>query len=174
MAYIIIDGYNLIGIAHGNLEQARSDLIHDLQDYSKVKGHEITLVFDGWKDGRKDEARIKTGSLTTIYSRLGETADAVIKRIVNEHTTPWIVVSSDREVSGNASRQDCAAVSSEEFYEKLSSALSDLRKYINNDHITDHSNVKNNEKSRPPARLKGNPGKLSKKQKKKIQALMKL
>jgi len=175
MAHIIIDGYNLIGTAHGNLEQARSLLIKDLQDYSKAKAHEITLVFDGWKDGGKDETKIKTGSLTTIYSRLGETADSVIKRIINNMTAPWIVVSSDREVSDYASRKECAAVSSEEFDAKLSSALSSLRIDINNDHITfDNNTINKGMTFSSPARLKGNPKKLSKKQKKKIQALMKL
>jgi predicted RNA-binding protein with PIN domain len=171
MALILIDGYNLIGTAHGNLEKARSALIKDLQDYIKVKGHEVTLVFDGWKDGQKDETRIKTGSLTIIYSRLGETADSVIKKIVNNETTPWIVVSSDRDVSEHATRKECAAVSSEEFDEKLSSALNNLRKDINNDDTTYHNNEI---KYRRPSRSKVNPRKLSKKQKKKIQALLKL
>ncbi|HDH00925.1 MAG TPA: hypothetical protein ENG80_03850 [Nitrospirae bacterium] len=51
MANILIDGYNLIGIAHDNLEKARIDLIQKLQSYSKLKKHRITLVFDGWKNG---------------------------------------------------------------------------------------------------------------------------
>ena len=49
MAYILIDGYNLIGIAHGNLEEARNDLIEKLQKYAAIKKQSITLVFDGWK-----------------------------------------------------------------------------------------------------------------------------
>ncbi len=59
MAFILIDGYNLIGIAHDNLEKARNDLIQKLRGYSKIKGHHITLVFDGWKNGQKNETEIK-------------------------------------------------------------------------------------------------------------------
>ena len=177
MADILIDGYNLIGIGHGNLENARSDIINKLQKYSIIKKHNITLVFDGWKSGRKDQTRVKNRHVTVIYSRLGETADTVIKKILSVSVKPWIVISSDREVSDFAANKDFAAVTSEEFEEKLYSALQ-----INQEDFTyDDSSYKDelikyyeDQFESPPAPIKGNPRKLSKKQKKKLQALKKL
>lgn len=172
MAFLLIDGYNLIGTAHGNLEEARNDLIKKLQTYSISKKHDITVIFDGWKDGKKDQTRIKSGHVTVIYSRLGETADNVIKRLLSSSTRPWIVISSDREVADFASRKDFAAVTSEEFEEKLYSSL------IGHDEGADVEEKLDrfyeDQIQYYPVRHKGNPRKLSKRQKKKLQALKKL
>ena len=162
MAKILIDGYNLIGIAHGDLEKARNDIIKQLREYSKIKGYEVTIVFDGWKDGGMNETKIKSQDLTIIYSRIAENADSVIKRIISESQAPWIVVSTDREVSDHALRNDMAAVTSQEFENKMLSALGqeDVYDFEDEDAL--------------PYSIKGGARKLSKKDKKKIQALRKL
>jgi hypothetical protein len=177
MADILIDGYNLIGIAHGNLENARSDIINNLQKYSIIKKHNITLVFDGWKSGQKDQTRVKFRHVTVIYSRLGETADNVIKNILSASLKPWIVISSDREVSDFAARKDFAAVTSEEFEQKLFSTLQiNQEDYASDDSLYEDEMMKYYEDQfeSSPAPIKGNPRKLSKRQKKKMQALKKL
>ncbi|NOZ70220.1 MAG: NYN domain-containing protein [Deferribacteres bacterium] len=177
MAYILIDGYNLIGIAHGDLEKARNDLIQKLLKYSEIKKHHITLVFDGWKNGQPNETKTTTKGLTVIYSRLGEKADLTIRRILSSSTKPWIVVSTDREVSGYATGRDFAAVRSDEFEYKLYSAL----KGTAGDPTADLQNggerylkCDADEGEYPPAGRKGNPRKPSRRQKKKLQALKKL
>lgn len=164
MSYILIDGYNLIGTAHDNLEKARNDLIDKIKRYSEIKKHHITLVFDGWKDGRKDQTKIKTRDVTVIYSRLGETADIAIRTILSSPEKPWIVVSSDREVADYASRHDYASISSDEFEKKLLPALRNPEENQSGGGLP----------ALPFHRSGGNPGKLSKRQKKKIQALLKL
>ena len=141
-----------------------------------IKKHDITIVFDGWKDGQKDQTRIKTMHVTVIYSRLGETADNVIKRFLSSSTKPWIVISSDREISDFAAKKDFAAVTSDEFEEKLHSALH------NHDNIIDEGSNAEEELMKYyedeieyyPVRQKGNPRKMSRRQKKKLQALKKL
>ncbi len=177
MAYILIDGYNLIGVAHDNLEKIRNDLIQKLQKYSNVKKHQITVVFDGWKSGQKDETTTKTGLVTIIYSRLGEKADLVIKKILTSTTKPWIVVSSDREVSEFATKKDFAAITADEFEKKLYSAIDSLHEnsFPRDQKRTDEFFKYDDEDiDLIPARQKGNPRKLSKKQKNKLQALKKL
>ena len=166
MAYILIDGYNLIGIAHGNLENARKDLIDRLQKYSLIKNHDITLVFDGWKSGHKDQTRNKAAHVTVIYSRLGETADVVIRKMLTPDSKPWIVISSDREIYDYAARKDFAAVNSDEFEDKLFRAL--------HENIESIPDMQEEDEYDAPARFKGNPRKLSKRDKKKQQALKKL
>jgi len=168
MAHILIDGYNLIGIAHTDLEKARRELIQKLINYSNTKGHDITLVFDGWKNGQRDETHSKVGNVTVIYSKLGEKADFVIKKILSSATKPWIVVSSDREISDFAERKDFAALTSDEFGGKFYST--DKQSKTGEASAYD----KDDDMDLMPARQKGNPRKLSKKEKKKIEALRKL
>lgn len=169
MAHILIDGYNLIGIAHKDLEKARQELIQKLLVYAKTKGHDITLVFDGWKNGQLRETITKLGGLTIIYSKLGENADSVIKKILSSATKQWIVVSSDREISDFAESKNFAAVTSDEFDGKLYSSTDRQSK-------TEEASVydKNNDMYLIPARQKGNPRKLSKREKKKTEALRSL
>ncbi len=168
MAYILIDGYNLIGIAHKNLEKARNELIQRLFNYSNAKGHDITLVFDGWKSGQKDETRSKVGPVTVIYSRLGEKADFVIKKILSSATKPWIVVSSDREISDFAERKDFAAITASEFEDRIYSTgrQSKIEEIFAYDKDYDMDLM--------PYRQKGNAKKLSRKDRKNIEALKKL
>ncbi len=169
MAYILIDGYNLIGIAHGNLDKARRELIQDLQKYAKIRQHDITLVFDGWKSGLQDQTRTRLGHVTIIYTRLRETADVVIRKMLTPTAKPWIVISSDREISDFAAKKDFAAVKSDEFEEKLF-------RTIHSDNIDNIPDMQTDEDDEdyPIARNKGNSRKLSKRDRKKIQALKKL
>ncbi len=168
MAHVLIDGYNLIGIAHENLEKARNELIMDLLKYAQTKQHDITVVFDGWKTGMKDQTRTKSGHVTVIFTRLRETADTVIKNMLTPTAKPWIVVSSDRDVHDYAARKDFAAITSNEFEEKLFKTLHSDRI----DSIPDMWTDDEDDYSTSPH--KGNPNKLSKREKKKQLALKKL
>lgn len=170
MAYILIDGYNLIGIAHNNLEKARNNLIQQLQRYSEIKGHNVTVVFDGWKEGQGTETKMHTGNITVIFSRLGEKADFVIKRILSEGSRQWIVVSSDREIADFADKKGSVSITTQDFESKLQSIThydaESLRGEVPEKDDEDDYAV--------PAKQKGNPHKLSKKQKQKLSALKKL
>ncbi|MBI4697501.1 MAG: NYN domain-containing protein [Nitrospirae bacterium] len=168
MPNILIDGYNLIGIAHKSLEKARNDIIKALSEYSRLKGHDITIVFDGWKTGQAAETKLRTGGVNIIYSRLAENADSVIKKIISEAVKPWVVVSSDREISAFADRKGLVSLTAGEFEGRLYSALS-TGSQKNEEPFEDDEDVDS-----VPARQKGNPRKLSQKQKKKINALKKL
>jgi len=170
MAFILIDGYNLIGTAHKNLKKARNDLIEKLCKYSELRKHGITIVFDGWKSGQAAETKFRINDVNIVYSRLGEKADLVIKKILSKHTRPWIVVSSDREISDFAYRKDFTPLTAEEFERKLFSVLS-ASGHGEEGELVDYDGEDLDIK---PVRQKGNPRKPSKRQKKKLQALKKL
>ncbi len=112
---IIIDGYNLIGVDHGDLAAQRGSLISLLAGYRKIKGHDITVVFDGWKSGSRTEERLNADGVKVVYSRLGEKADAVIARIICAERKEWVVVSSDREIELQAWSCGSVPVPSEKF-----------------------------------------------------------
>jgi predicted RNA-binding protein with PIN domain len=171
MAFLLIDGYNLIGTAHDNLEEKRSHLIRALSEYSLRKGHDITLVFDGWKSGFPFETKTRAAHITIIYSKLGVTADSVIRRMIQDIRRDWIVVSSDRQISEFATSKDLAAISSEEFDDIVHRVLSTA----NRDDVGNISGEsKTDDGSKPRVRKRGNPRKKTKKQIKKTRALKKL
>ncbi len=86
-----------------------------LSEYNKARGHHITVVFDGWKAGDRIEQANRTEGITVIYSRLGEKADSVIKRILKDQKREWIVISSDREITSYAWSHGGVPVPSERF-----------------------------------------------------------
>lgn len=119
---ILIDGYNLIRQSdtlrryeRKSLEEGRRALIARLLEYEKKKRHKITVVFDGWKSGSAEEGRDREGKIDIIYSRYGEKADDVIKRLASRAIGDVIVVSSDREISSFVTREGKTALSSPEF-----------------------------------------------------------
>lgn len=125
---IIVDGYNFIrqtGLRRFesvSLENGRNELIKRLSVYKKAKGHKITVVFDGILGGSYAEERDRHGGIPVIYSRRGETADDVIKRIIREAAEELLIVSSDREIISAAQRNGFTAVSSQVFARKLADA----------------------------------------------------
>lgn len=170
MANILIDGYNLIGIAHKNLQKARDGIIMKLSKYSEIGGHNITIVFDGWKTGQTTETKLRISNINIIYSRLGEKADFVIKKLISETTRSWVVVSSDREIADFANRKDCVPLASEEFDNKLHACL-----HATGQDRSEESFIYGDEDAEAmPALQKGNPRKPSKKLKRKLRALKKL
>ncbi len=123
IALIIIDGYNLIGVSHRNLGAERERLIRDLSEYRREKGHDITVVFDGWKSGGRFPESQVTGGVRIIYTRLGDTADSVIKTMVGNKKEEWIVVTSDRDISSFAWARGSVPVSAGRFERLLERAL---------------------------------------------------
>jgi len=124
--HIIVDGYNLIrqsdtlrGAERRGLEEGRKALVRSLAGYKRLRGHRITVVFDGWEGGSPQEERDLAGGVAIIYSRLGEKADEVIKRLVAAAGEEILVVTSDREIASFAARRGKAAVSSLEFAARL-------------------------------------------------------
>jgi predicted RNA-binding protein with PIN domain len=128
-----------------------------------VKGHDIIVVFDGWKSGGQTEESLKTGGITVIYSRLGEKADTVIKRIIKKEKREWIVITSDRDVMAFAWSCGSVPVKSSEFQsiiESTSKTFTGDYDLLDEDNYIDHK--------------KGNPRKPSKKEKALIRILRKL
>jgi hypothetical protein len=115
MSSLIIDGYNLIGTSHKDLRRQRDELVEALVKYAKTKGHEITVVFDGWKTGEAQERKSVVGGVNVVFSRIGDTADTAIKRMISSLRREWIVVSSDREIARHAWSCGSIPISSDEF-----------------------------------------------------------
>jgi hypothetical protein len=127
--HIIIDGYNLIRQSdvlrlheRQSLEAGRKALVHLLAGYRKTRGHRITVVFDGWLSGPPQEERDREAGIEIIYSRRGEKADEVIKRLARQHADETIIVTSDRPVMDAAIRSGATAIPSREFEARIRQA----------------------------------------------------
>jgi predicted RNA-binding protein with PIN domain len=124
--HLIIDGYNLLHVNSSlirlnaiQLQWERDRLIDQLSAYQKLKPCGITVIFDGWQGGWNTEKRERKKGIELIYSKLGEKADEVIKRLVKGEGSGAIVITSDRDVSRFAERMEVAVIPSEQFQEKL-------------------------------------------------------
>lgn len=133
--HIVIDGYNLIRqsprfkeMDRQDLETGRQALVEALVAYKKVKAHPITVVFDGSEAplGMPRSDRYK--GIELRFSKPGELADAVIKRMAGREGNRLMVVSSDREITDYAAGKGAAVISAVEFEDRLTMArMMDLK-----------------------------------------------
>lgn len=161
---IIIDGYNLIGSdagLTGNLEHKRNWLVQELASYHRAKGHDITVVFDGWRSGAPNQVEKKRDGVAIVYSRLGEKADEVIIGIARKKGSGCVVVTSDREVRNAVERFGAVALYAGQF----SAMLHNQAEWFDDAQPEHHE---------PGAHKKGNPRRLSKKERKRREKLEKL
>ena len=158
--HIIVDGYNLIRQSdlfrsheRISLEHGRRALVRSLVRYRQRKGHQITVVFDGWSGGVPMEERDSVGGVTIIYSRLGEKADEVIKRLVEAATEEILVVTSDREISLFAERRRKTAIDSASFASLLDQPTLDPSSTTGPEEMEDEEEERPRNKKGPSHRL---------------------
>ncbi|MEE9164983.1 MAG: NYN domain-containing protein [Nitrospinota bacterium] len=162
---VIIDGYNLLHVSpelsvrrEELLENARNRLIEKLSRYKRQKKVSVAIVFDGWKGGMPAQSQEILKGIKIIYSKLGEKADEVIKRIIANSSEEVVVVSSDREIRDFAEKHNTVSVSSSEFEKKIEQALFyQMKGYDEED----------SEEREISTKKRGNPKKLSKAERKK-------
>lgn len=128
--HILIDGYNLIRCSSSlstldqqDIQLGREALLHTLAAYKKIKHHMITVVFDGAHAPPLSQSKDRVKGIKIKFSRSGETADTVIKKITAREKEKALVVSSDRDVVDFAASQGAATISSPEFEEKITMAV---------------------------------------------------
>lgn len=122
--HIIIDGYNLLGQSGGyeDLQTSRERLIDKLAAYKRMKRHPITVVFDGTHSSPGSIRKENLKGINVRFSRHGELADSVIKRMAAKERERALIVSSDREIVDYAVSRGAAAISSSDFEQKLAMA----------------------------------------------------
>ena len=145
------------------LQRERDHLIGQLAAYRRMKPCEITAVFDGWQGGWVSEKRERKMGIEIIFSKLGERADEVIKRLVKEKGSGVIVITSDREVARFSDKKSVTTIPSAQFKERLEISPDMMEKSGE-----DYTEEEERSKKKGPAR------RLSKKEKRARAALRKL
>ena len=120
--HLIVDGYNIIRQSPRlqyldvmDLQAGREALLELLAHYRRRSHHQITVVFDGWQRGDLKESRDRYEGILVIYSRRGERADEVIKRLLTQERERALVVTSDREIQVCAEQAKAAWINAGEF-----------------------------------------------------------
>ncbi|MCK5509332.1 MAG: NYN domain-containing protein, partial [Desulfobacterales bacterium] len=120
--HIIIDGYNLIrqsatlsDLDRQDIQLGREVLLNMLAAYKKIKRHKITVVFDGTNAPFISQLRDKIKGIEIKFSRIGELADTVIKRMALTEREKALVVSSDMEIVNAVASQGASTISSPMF-----------------------------------------------------------
>jgi predicted RNA-binding protein with PIN domain len=128
--HIIIDGYNLIRqspilrrLDRLDIAEGREELLRRLVSYRKIRPHRITVVFDGAGAPIPTGERDRVSGIDVRFSRAGESADAVIRRMAAREKERALVVSSDRAVADYAAGRGAAVIESPDFEERIDMAL---------------------------------------------------
>lgn len=129
--HIVVDGYNLIRQSPSlsaeerlDVERGRRALNRRLARYQKLKGHSITVIFDGARGSNPSRVTLREEGVRTIYSGPRESADEIIMRMAAQNPGGMVVVTSDRAVADYAIKHGATAVSSPEFEARM--GLSEL------------------------------------------------
>ncbi len=157
---VVIDGYNLIPAIEDlrkyfphDLQTARAEFANLLRRFKKLRGHDITVVYDG-RGGQWDKTQTyKTGGIREMFTSKEETADDRIIKIARKSPEGLVVVSGDREIADKCSKAGAAVLSPKEFESQLVKALM----------MEDKGEVDESEDKSPKSSVKKGPSKRSKK-----------
>lgn len=120
---VLVDGHNLIGqIPSIRLSDPddEAQLVMLLRRYAtRKRGRRVIVVFDRGVYGHPQQ--LNGYGVECIFAKSPRDADAEIIRRVKavRRTAEWIVVSSDRAVTGEARARGIKTISSQEFGRKL-------------------------------------------------------
>jgi predicted RNA-binding protein with PIN domain len=127
--HLIIDGYNLIRqsadlgrIDRRDITAGRDALLARLAAYRRLKPHPITVVFDGAGAPEGTPERDRVLGVRVVYSRRGETADAVIARMARQEGQKAVVVTSDHGLARAVEAAGATVLDSLEFASRVAMA----------------------------------------------------
>jgi predicted RNA-binding protein with PIN domain len=127
--HLIIDGYNVIFQAQpyaalardGEWDRAREALISDVASFVKP-AFRVTVVFDGTHNPSPGRDPVELLGVTVLFSPYGQTADAVIERLVKDARGAGQIcelVSSDQTLQWVSLGKGVVRRSAAEFVESL-------------------------------------------------------
>ncbi len=128
---IVIDGYNVIGSRgglYGDVAAKRDAFVAELARYARIKGHAVTVVFDGFPPGVATAAGGASGvmrypaGLRVVFAE-HERADDVVIRLAARLREQATIVSSDREVRDACRSSGCVVLGAQVFDQRLADAL---------------------------------------------------
>ena len=121
--HLIVDGYNLMGVAWGgrlepgaDLELSRKRLLEQLRGFRAGRPLRVTVVFDGPGPGTAQES---WWGLKVVFAGGQGRADGAIVRMVRCNPQGVVVATSDRALAESCRRMGAAVLSSQELMARL-------------------------------------------------------
>jgi predicted RNA-binding protein with PIN domain len=136
---IIIDGYNLIfawdelrGLSERDVGLARDALIRLMCSHTAFKRCKCIIVFDAYRRKENTGAEEEIGSVTVVYTKEGQTADAYIEKTTHERSSDSFVrvVSSDMQEQLMILGSGGFRVSAREFRRECECTVSEIKEAI--------------------------------------------
>jgi hypothetical protein len=137
MRYLLVDGHSVI-FAWPELRRlharrtalAREELVKRLTEYQDASGVRVVAVFDG-KGGKLSEESAP-GGIQIFYSAAGQTADAIIERLVARygHEHELTVATGDHMEQQTAISFGAVAITPESLRAHLGEAAGDLARRL--------------------------------------------
>lgn len=123
-AYLILDGYNVIGAIEryraGSLDESRELLVNDALKAAGWTGREIIVVFDAHRGSEPERVELRAGGVVRlIYSAPGESADDVIERLLGNLDRPATIYTADFALQRTALARGVSRATPREFAELL-------------------------------------------------------
>ncbi len=135
--HILVDGYSILHqwpefrpLLRKSLAAARQALIHLMTQFQDCRGGKITVVFDGRSIPRGGDG-IRT-QVQIIYSKDGQTADAVIERLVGQsaHPQQFLVATDDYAEQNLVESCGAHSLSADGFHALVQAELDSLDKAL--------------------------------------------
>ncbi len=177
MLTIIIDGYNFIfnsyfkvSFKSDELQRLREETINFLSKYYNVKKNKVVVVFDGYNTDEPLESKYNRQNIEVVYSKKDEKADDVIVRLSKSIKGSLLVVTNDNDIRRRVLSADCSCLDIDEFVKLARNII----EYGENSSDVEYGGEDVEEERRRGGAKKGNPHKLSKKERLKLKKIKKL
>ncbi len=175
MFTIIIDGYNFIFNSYfkvtfksEELQKLREETINFLSKYYNVKKNKVVVVFDGYNTDEPLESKYNCQNIEVVYSKKDEKADDVIIRLCKSTKGSLLVVTNDNGIRRKVLSPDCSCLDIDEFIRLVRNIIENGENRFYDEDDDEET------KRRTDGVKKGNPHKLSKKERLKIKKIKKL
>jgi len=135
--HILVDGYSMLHqwdelkpARLRSLAAGREALILLLTHFHDSHGGKLTVVFDG-RSVPRGGAGVKT-DVGILYSREGETADAVIERMVGQSPRPhdFLIATDDHAEQNIVESLGARAISADGFHAMMEDELKNLKDFL--------------------------------------------
>jgi len=177
MLTVIIDGYNFIfnsyfkvSFKSDELQKFRDDTVNFLSKYYNVKKNKVVVVFDGYNTDEPLESKYNRQNIEVVYSKKDEKADDVIIRLSKSIKGSLLVVTNDNGIRREVSSADCSCISIDEFVKLVDDIIENGKNLL----YEEYDNDEEDGERRIGGVKKGNPHKLSKKERSKLKKIKKL
>lgn len=136
---LIIDGYNIIHSAPDvfkfkelSLDHCRNKLISWLSNYSSYKNKKVIIVFDGKQGSRGQEQIEEIEGIIIIFSKVGESADMVIEKLVSKFREDYniFVATSDYTEQRIIFGKGAYRMSARELWNEIMSSKNESQEYL--------------------------------------------